>query len=187
MGYISLGCVTLQTTAQVFIIKWAHAGTTREGYLNTSVVILIELVKCIVSFALVVLENGSLAQGVHKVYEHFTRSYLETLKVGVPALLYTVQNNLQLFSLEMLSMGVQQVTYQLKILTTAGLSVVILGKVLDRTKWSSLVILLVGVTCVQWPRSAEAVQSADFGGNTMMGFLAVLAGCFTSGLASVYV
>ena len=42
-----------------------------------------------------------------------------------------------------------QVTYQLKILTTALFSVVLLGKKLNRIKWLSLVILMFGVTLVQ--------------------------------------
>jgi UDP-sugar transporter A1/2/3 len=147
------------------------------------------------------------------VLTHFTRNYLETLSVSVPSLLYTVQNNLMFFSLLKLSAAVQQITYQLKILTTALLSVIMLGKVLDATKWSALFVLLTGVLLVQWPRGSDAhageatgpvitslpppqshggMASLDAGPwagidpDAAMGFLAVLAACFTSGFASVY-
>ena len=43
----------------------------------------------------------------------------------------------------------KQVTYQLKILTTAMFSVVMLGKQLNATKWISLVLLMGGVALVQ--------------------------------------
>ena len=42
-----------------------------------------------------------------------------------------------------------QITYQLKILTTALCSVVMLGKALDRTKWMALLLLTAGVALVQ--------------------------------------
>lgn len=42
-----------------------------------------------------------------------------------------------------------QITYQLKILTTAVFSVVMLGKFIDRSKWLSLLILTTGVILVQ--------------------------------------
>ena len=43
----------------------------------------------------------------------------------------------------------RQVTYQLKILTTAMFSVAMLGKKLNRIKWFSLVLLMFGVALVQ--------------------------------------
>lgn len=42
-----------------------------------------------------------------------------------------------------------QVTYQLKILTTALFSVLMLRKSLSRVQWISLVLLFVGVAIVQ--------------------------------------
>ena len=42
-----------------------------------------------------------------------------------------------------------QVTYQLKILTTALFSVLMLKKSLSRVQWGSLVILMVAVALVQ--------------------------------------
>jgi len=83
-------------------------------------------------------------------------------------------------------------------LTTAVLSVVILGKVLNRTKWSALLMLLAGVLLIQWPKelqqpagpdlvpSGKATTLAGLKRDQLLGFSAVLAACFTSGLASVY-
>jgi UDP-sugar transporter A1/2/3 len=73
----------------------------------------------------------------------------ETLMLLVPAGLYTLQNNLLFIALSRLDAATYQVTYQLKILTTAVFSVFMLGKQLDSTKWISLVILMTGVSLAQ--------------------------------------
>ncbi len=73
----------------------------------------------------------------------------ENLKLAIPSGLYTIQNNLLFVSLSNLDAATYQVTYQLKILTTALFSVLMLGKKLDPIKWVSLVLLMAGVSLVQ--------------------------------------
>ena len=94
---------------------------------------------------------------------------------------------MQYVAAENLDAATFQVTYQIKILTTAGFSVLLLHKTLSLNKWLSLFLLALGVGIVQ-------VQSVGGGGkeatahlmNPAAGFLAVLIGCCTSGLAGVY-
>lgn len=193
MKWISLVALTLQTTAQVLLIKWARSGATRREdgtmpYLPTTIVFFTEVLKMTVSFCLEVSARGSVGGAAREVRERFTMSGVELLKVSVPSLLYTIQNNLMFVSLDKLSAAVQQVTYQLKILTTAMLSVLILGKALGVTKWCALTMLLAGVTLVQWPKDWSAAMGGMDAGTSdaWLGFAAVLTACFTSGLASVY-
>merc|ERR1719198_1643965 len=120
------------------------------------------------------------------VRRQFVEQPIEVLKVSVPGLLYTVQNNLLFISLSNLSGAVYQVTYQLKILTTAVLSVIILGKALGPTKWSSLLMLTAGVSLIQLPRGESASSAQPENGNAAVGLVAVLSACVTSGLAGVY-
>jgi solute carrier family 35 (UDP-sugar transporter), member A1/2/3 len=120
-------------------------------------------------------------------------------KLSIPAILYVVQNSLQFVAISNLPVASFQVTYQMKILTTAAFSVALLRKKLTPTKWLSLFFLAIGVGIVQIqttaghvaPRpSATAVGSAhEFHVHVMSplkGFGAVTAACFTSGLAGVY-
>ena len=75
----------------------------------------------------------------------------ESWKLAIPALLYTLQNTLQYVAVGNLDASTFQVTYQLKILTTAMFSVLMLGRSLSSRKWLSLLVLVIGVSIVQLP------------------------------------
>jgi solute carrier family 35 (UDP-sugar transporter), member A1/2/3 len=130
-------------------------------------------------------------------------------KLSIPALLYVLQNNLQYVAVSNLDVPTFQVTNQMKILTTAGFSVLLLHRKLSRRKWASLALLAVGVGVVQIQASIASQETSPIvlpsgnvytqGGDTvdpippsastlhpLTGFLAVSAACFTSGLAGVY-
>ena len=136
-------------------------------------------------------------------------------KLSIPAVLYVIQNNLQFVAASNLDVATFQVTYQMKILTTAAFSVLMLGKRLTMTKWLSLLFLAIGVGIVQIQSGSpshaakpspdvlldtaasalngtteaviETVQSAhEAAMNPFIGFLAVSMACMTSGLAGVY-
>ncbi|CAE7941732.1 Slc35a3 [Symbiodinium sp. KB8] len=118
-----------QTVSVVFAMRLSRTRAT-EGprYLNTTAVFFSEVLKLLCSFVFLSHEQGNVTSAARTVAKTFTRSGIELLKVSVPSLLYTVQNNLLFISLSNLSGAVYQVTYQLKILTTAVLSVIVLGK-----------------------------------------------------------
>ena len=77
-----------------------------------------------------------------------------------------------------------QVTYQLKILTTAGFSVLLLERRLVSRQWVALVLLMLGVGLVQLPESQS--PHPDLRQNKLTGFTAVLVACFSSGYAGVF-
>jgi UDP-sugar transporter A1/2/3 len=124
----------------------------------------------------------------------------EYKKVLVPALLYYIQNNLQYIAVSLLDAATFQVTYQLKILTTALFSVGMLGKRPSFLEWVALVILTGGVALVQLPStSSSSTSEADLEDNMidssstsleaasrLMGLMAVIIACVLSGLAGVW-
>ena len=83
-------------------------------------------------------------------------------------------------------MNLFQVTYQLKILTTAFFAVVILKRSLHSIQWSSLVILLTGVIMVQLAQGSPKVIPSGIEQNRLLGFTAALTACFLSGFAEIY-
>ena len=123
------------------------------------------------------------------------------LKVSVPAFLYVVQNNLLFLALSKLDAATYQVTYQLKILTTALFSVIMLGRQLNRLKWIALVVLMAGVALVQvsvyyvsvngmlqFPSGdqSSSTSSEHSFADQMVGLAAVSGACVTSGFSGVY-
>jgi len=191
MKWVSLTMLVGQTVSVVFAMRLSRT-VKGDGprYLNTTAVFFSELLKLCCSFVFLSQEQGSPAVAMGLLRQQFTQSPMEVLKISVPGLLYTLQNNLLFIALSNLSGAVYQVTYQLKILTTAVLSVAILGKALGPTKWSALLILTLGVTLIQIPRTGDsgagAAASAPAEGNQYVGLMAVLSACVTSGLAGVY-
>lgn len=79
-----------------------------------------------------------------------------------------------------------QVTYQLKILTTAFFAVTILRKSLRTIQWGALVLLVIGVVLVQLAQSAKATVPSGVEQNHLLGFSAALSACFLSGFAGIY-
>lgn len=110
---------------------------------------------------------------------------IDTLKVAVPAIVYYVQNNLIYLAATHLDAATTQVTYQLKILTTALFSVFLLNKKLISFQWLALLMLFVGVAAVQLTQTkAKSVQNENQ--NLLIGFLSILSACILSGFAGVY-
>ncbi|KAL1411649.1 hypothetical protein Q8F55_002614 [Vanrija albida] len=130
-------------------------------------------------------------------------------KLAIPAVLYVIQNNLQYVAASNLDVATFQVTYQMKILTTAFFSVVLLNKRLSRPKWAALFMLALGVGIVQLQsvsvsgppshsapsppvaddkalRSTIPTEHIERVMHPFRGFLAVTLACITSGLAGVY-
>lgn len=127
----------------------------------------------------------------------------DCFKLSIPAILYVIQNSLQFVAISNLPVASFQVAYQMKILTTAAFSAALLGKRLTKAKWMALFFLAIGVGIVQIqtatgnsfrpPKHTEFVGSAAAAAPRHMhvmeplkGFAAVIAACFTSGLAGVY-
>lgn len=106
----------------------------------------------------------------------------------MPASLYALQNNLAFYALTNLDPASYQVAYQLKILTTAMFSVMIVHKKLKRSQWFALFLLFVGVSLVQLPKDDTGQQNSGSNDekNKILGLLAVVACCMSSGFSGVY-
>ncbi|KAI8978478.1 UDP-galactose transporter [Pilobolus umbonatus] len=176
-------------------------------YLPSTAVVMSEVIKSIVCLVLLYLAPEGKKRSFSRLSSTLNRELIlnwrETIKLAFPAILYLIQNNLQYVAASNLDAATFQVTYQLKILTTAFFSVVILKKNLSKLKWIALAILTVGIALVVLPKDASTAFMAYITGNTVAdtsstpnistgnqsnihGFLAVLTACFLSGLAGVY-
>ncbi|KAL1743696.1 nucleotide-sugar transporter-domain-containing protein, partial [Schizophyllum fasciatum] len=226
LKYVSLVTLAVQNAALSIVMHYSRVSTPpSQSYSPASAVLLNELLKGTISFVIALVRvqrhrserdgtpysrrspwdtawGASLAQVCGEVFSP------DCWKLSIPAILYVIQNSLQFVAISNLPVATFQVTYQMKILTTAAFSVALLRKRLGTTKWLSLFFLAIGVAIVQIqsqttaghapalahahappPKVGSAHDQAPLHIHVMSplkGFGAVTAACFTSGLAGVY-
>uniref|UniRef100_A0A8B9I854 Major facilitator superfamily domain containing 14A n=2 Tax=Anser TaxID=8842 RepID=A0A8B9I854_9AVES len=189
LKYLSLSILVFQTTSLVLTMRYSRT-LKEEGprYLSSTAVVLAELLKIFTCILLVYKDSKCNLRALNRVlHDEILNKPMETLKLAIPSGIYTLQNNLLYVALSNLDAATYQVTYQLKILTTALFSVSMLSKKLGVYQWLSLVILMTGVAFVQWPSDSQATAAKEHSaGSQFVGLMAVLIACFSSGFAGVY-
>jgi len=183
--YLSLVTLTGQNAVLGLSMRYAR---TRPGdmFISTTAVFLAELVKLFTCLGLVWnAEDRSFSQWWSALDKTIIKQPMDTVKVMVPSAVYLIQNNLLYVAASNLDVATYQITYQLKILTTAMFAVTMLGKKLLPTQWFSLLLLVGGVAMVQLSDVKE-VKSAGPDQSKVIGFSAALTACCLSGFAGVY-
>ncbi|KAJ7264952.1 nucleotide-sugar transporter-domain-containing protein [Mycena haematopus] len=221
LKYVSLVTLAVQNAALSIVMHYSRVSTPPSlSYSPASAVLLNELLKGGISFLIALARVPQVAERpwsrmsfwtvVRELPYPWTSPFWwlcgeilspDCWKLSIPAILYVVQNSLQFVAVSNLPVASFQVTYQMKILTTAAFSVVLLRRKLSPIKWLSLFFLAIGVGIVQIqtstvgqiPTKNVAVGSAHDSAplhihimSPLKGFGAVTAACFTSGLAGVY-
>ncbi|GJE90722.1 UDP-galactose transporter [Phanerochaete sordida] len=208
LKYVSLVTLAVQNAALTLIMHWSRVSAApSHTYSAAAAVLMVELLKGSISLVVAFSRLDSYAPQYQPLGQQSSTSLLnpwvwlsrfrrlgkevfrsDCWKLSIPAILYVIQNNLQFVAVSNLEAATFQVSYQMKILTTAAFSVVMLRKKLSPVKWMALLFLAIGVGIVQIQsgsghKSSDEVQR-DM--NAFKGFMAVVAACFTSGLAGVY-
>mmetsp|Transcript_571 Transcript_571/g.921 ORF Transcript_571/g.921 Transcript_571/m.921 type:complete len:386 (+) Transcript_571:79-1236(+) len=186
----SLFSLVLQQSGLVLMIRYSRTigvGADLIPYIPSVVVVSAEVLKFVLNWTLEIVKQPDGATTSTEILKSMVT--MESLKLLVPALLYLTQNNLLFVALKNLSVPVYQVLNQGKLFTTAFFSRLLLDKKISYCQYFSLLMLATGVVIVQ--QSANKDHQNDSSdttneGNPMVGFLAVLASCFTSGFATVY-
>lgn len=185
LKYLSLFLLTAQNAMVILVTRYVR---TRGGdmFLATSAVIMSEVLKFSTSLLIIFYQQGSFRRFLHYLHENLVLQPGDCLKVSVPSLVYTLQNNLLYISLSNLDAATFQVTYQMKILTTALFSVVMLKKSLSSVQWVALVLLFTGVSIVQLQPDSQPAGDLANEQRPMLGLAAVIIACLMSGFAGVY-
>ncbi|KAG6868243.1 hypothetical protein C0993_005943 [Termitomyces sp. T159_Od127] len=206
LKHISLATLAIQNSALTLIMHHSRVSTpASRAYSAATAVLMNEIFKCLISLVFAHLhieypDDTSQAAGLPRATRvRRLRKLAHSIfsadcwKLSVPAILYVIQNNLQYVAVSNLDAATFQVTYQMKLLTTAGFSVLLLHRKLASTQWLALLLLAIGVGIVQIQAGqvrsvpAASAEPADVHYmNPSKGFLAVTAACLTSGLAGVY-
>ncbi|KAF8350637.1 nucleotide-sugar transporter-domain-containing protein [Amanita rubescens] len=217
LKYISLVTLAVQNSALTLIMHYSRISTPpSRAYSAATAVLMNEILKGLISLTIafaridpVIYAHDSAQAPYHVLVGRFDpRSVSYRLrklfkdifspdcwKLSIPAILYVIQNNLQYVAASNLDAATFQVTYQMKILTTAGFSVLLLRRKLFPSQWLALFFLAIGVGVVQLqattsrkiiPATSSSPLEESFAMNGLKGFAAVALACFTSGLAGVY-
>lgn len=183
--YGSLAFLILQNSSHVLLLRYSRIvpGDCSQ-YIVSVAVLFAELFKMGFCLLAICFTQGGPLGAFEVLNRDIWQRKVNTLKVSVPALCYTAQNNLQFVAASHLGAELLQLLYQTKTLSTAIFGVVILAKTLRCNQWCALSVLVVGVVMAQSSQSKGGGISADQGSVT--GVLAALGVSICSGFASVY-
>ncbi|KAF9111448.1 hypothetical protein BGX27_004928 [Mortierella sp. AM989] len=152
LKYISLIVLAVQNSCLIIVMALAQ-GTGRVPFYSSTAVFINEIVKLIVCTGMTIHET------IKDTGRFYPQDFLNEVfggdawKLAIPAMLYAIQNNLQYVASHALDPSTFQVTYQLKILTAAVFSVILLNRSLPALKWMSLVMLTAGIALVSLEES----------------------------------
>lgn len=133
LKYGALAMLVLQNTFLVVFMRWSRS---IEGpmYASSTAVAVMEGVKFLSCLFVIAYQQRGITGLWRSIREEVMNQPMEIVKLSVPSLLYTIQNNLLYYALSHLDAATFQVGYQVKILTTAVFSKFMLGKSLSWTQ-----------------------------------------------------
>lgn len=177
---IILVSLCLQNAGYTLLRKYS---TQTENVSSKEILIIAEILKLIMAtwYTLTDTEKSdSQGSGLSKLFWLITHSS----KMLILAAIYGAMNILSFVALQYIGAGEFTICAQLKILTTAGFSVLVLGTSLTWTKWRALAALVLGCILVASPSFKNGSNTE--GSNsflTLLGFGAVLTEVVLSGFA----
>ena len=178
-----------QTVLVVLLMHYTRTvkrpATEGPMYRSSVAVFLAELFKMPFCLTMVAWVTGGVDQAWQLLKnEVFGENRLDTLKCCVPALLYTVQNNLLFLALSNLDPPTYQVCYQMKTLTTAGFAYLLLSKRLQLSQWAAVLVLVMGTVLVSDLHSSN--KHASKHAVRTIGLAAVFGAALLSGFSAAY-
>jgi UDP-sugar transporter A1/2/3 len=149
-------------------------------YIASTAVILSEVLKFLLSAVAcyVIDAKCNFTTFCDLIYNMVMEEGADSLKLCVPALLYTIQNNLQ-YIIEEAPLFL--VLYQAKIITTAVFYSTLLARRLSTKEWACVVALALGVSMVE----SSQVEIVPNHASNITGVAAVVFACLSSGVAGV--
>uniref|UniRef100_A0A915D8V2 UDP-galactose transporter n=1 Tax=Ditylenchus dipsaci TaxID=166011 RepID=A0A915D8V2_9BILA len=164
---------SVQNTGHILLMSYTRSRHVSEIYYPSVAVLFTELVK----FAICLL----------MVFKDFVMRPRDTLKVCIPTMLYVFQNNILYVGASHLSATAFMITLQLKLVSAAVFSIILLKRRLNVLHWTALIILFIGVCIVQLQGAKSKHHTAAVGAQKpLFGFIATVVGCVTSGFAGVF-
>ena len=171
--------VILCMQSSIYSILGSYSGVyLGEMWSKSSMLMMAEIIKIVISLIMIIREYKS--ESIRNIYI----SVKESLPMVIPAFLFWVMNQLGLSAFDRLDATTFMACSQLKILTTAGFSVVMMGKSIPYRKWKALILLVLGVILVSNGKYVNMDKKHKQG--EVIGILTLLAQAIISGFSTVY-
>ncbi|GFH52302.1 hypothetical protein CTEN210_08778 [Chaetoceros tenuissimus] len=183
---IKLGvlCILCLQNSCFTVLRRYSQGVLKENYSKHEVLLFGEVVKMIFSAYVISTQKRNDSSSFTK---HMTKLTFTAQKMYALSLIYGLMNILSYVALRNVSAGIFTICAQLKILTTASFSTLMLNRRYSLTKWRALFTLIIGVLLFSepiWNTSESLASNKD--GNVLLGSAAVLTEVTLSGFASIY-
>uniref|UniRef100_A0AC34QKC5 UDP-galactose transporter n=1 Tax=Panagrolaimus sp. JU765 TaxID=591449 RepID=A0AC34QKC5_9BILA len=178
--------LVLQNSVHTLLLRYSRARDVQDMFFSSVAVFFTEVIKAVICLYMVGIEENGFLGLLDGLQSKILAQPWDTLKVCIPAMLYTVQNNLFYVAASHLEAATFMIVSQLKIFATAMFSVLLLQRHLARAQWFSLGILFVGVSLVQLTTNSSSSKNKSIEQNPLFGFTAACVACGISGFAGVY-
>lgn len=166
------------------VLRRYSQGVLRETYSKHEVLLFGEVVKML--FSARVIYHQIPGQNRESFVAHLKMLAWTSRKMFALSLIYGLMNILSYVALRNVSAGIFTICAQLKILTTACFSALLLQRRYSWTQWRALLTLIIGVLIFSEPIWNQTSAWETEGGNVLLGSAAVLTEVTLSGFASIY-
>ena len=184
-----LALLVLQNTLSALMARYTrHAVLPEELYDISQFILVSEIFKLVMSFLLELTSQTGVA---NTFKTHLVDRPVEMFKMAFPALLYWGSNTLLYVAISNLEVPIFQVFYQAKLVVTAIVSVVMLGRRYVARQWICLVVISVAVSILALEEAMVKTTTIQSTKTTdakalVVGLMAVASACFLSAFAGVY-
>ena len=114
LKYVCLFTLVIQTSTIVLALRYSRktASTSGQIYLSSTAVVVSEVMKILACIFFLLREaNNDLDHLRKNIKEQIFQNWTDSVKLTVPAILYTIQNNLLFLALSYLDAATYQVIY----------------------------------------------------------------------------
>jgi hypothetical protein len=183
LKWTALMALAMHNCVQMIVMHQSRVQTGPK-YITSTAVVMQEFGKIIFSLIMLRIEQKDWAGTVRALRVTLFGDWRQSVPILIPALIYTLQNNLLLVAMSYLDAVTCQVTYQLKIFTTALFARIMLRQEFTRQQWLSFVLLAAGVSIVV--NQTSSAQDTVRQSSTLIGVIAVVSACILSGFAGIF-
>lgn len=176
LKWASLIILVIQNASTILLLRYVRIAPG-DMFFSTTAIVCQEFIKMLVSIGLLYTESFSLSDLKTTLMQQIVHNRMDSLKTGIPAVLFTVQTNLVYLAISNLDAAVFQVTFQIKILTTAIFTVILLNRSLRGLQWVALFILCTGISIIQIQNVKSSSNSSDKNKNPLFGLFCVIMAC----------